>query len=96
MKIKNIIITIFILFLASNAFAGELQYLHPPELNSADQIRIEWEETTGYDIWCPYFLFLNIENYIKNHLKISLWRLKGGPEFNYKQKQVIYRFKLQL
>lgn len=91
---KSFLTISLLMLLATTSFAGELQVLQPPELNldAAEQSRHEWEQALNFDIWAPYFYLLALENYISSHMTVNLGPFHGKPEFNYKEKQIIYRF----
>ena len=91
---KKVLITIALLMILTSASASELQYLQPPQLDipSAEQSRQEWEEALNFDVWAPYFYLLHLEHFISFKMSINLGPFHGKPEFNYKQKQIIYKF----
>jgi hypothetical protein len=58
----------------------------------AQQIRKDWHDTLGVDIWQPYYLLQDFENMLRNHLRVKFGPFIGRPYFNYKIKAIEYRF----
>lgn len=58
----------------------------------AKQIRQEWQDTLGIDVWQPYYMLQDFENTLRNKLRFKLGPFVGKPYFNYKEKQIEYRF----
>jgi hypothetical protein len=70
------------------------EYINQPCIKeqSNNDIRIEWEQYIGGDIWKGYFLIKDIETDIKEHTVIKVGRLKGKLNFGNDYKYIEYRF----
>lgn len=77
------VILCVILMLSSNVRAME------PD---KQDIRKQWEQTVGCDIWAPYFGFKEIEKKFKKKLSVRIGPFRGLPEWDYKKKYLEYRF----
>jgi hypothetical protein len=55
-------------------------------------IRKDWHDTLGIDVWRPYYMLQDFENMLRNHLRIKLGPFVGRPYFNYSRKEIEYRF----
>ncbi len=62
-----------------------------PKVDERAQIRAEWTKTIGFDVWKPYFLFKEIEDWFKERFSIKIFGLKGKPQFG--GNKFIYVFK---
>ena len=66
--------------------------IKPYSDRESEQIRRDWHEALGVDIWRPYYMLQDFENMLRNHLRIKLGPFIGRPYFNYKLKEIEYRF----
>ena len=57
------------------------------------QLRQQWQDLLGVDIFMPYFKVKEAQGYIENKTKVSLFNFKGKAYFNESTKQVEYIFK---
>ena len=56
------------------------------------QIREQWESTIGVDVWRPYFIYMELEDLLKEKLSIHLGPFKGRPNYSYSSKWLEYKF----
>jgi hypothetical protein len=63
-----------------------------PKTDEREEIRAQWEETLGIDVWFPYYKAKEIENTICEKASIKIHRLKGKPKWE--GNRILYIFKL--
>lgn len=64
------------------------------EIVKADEkqeIREAWEAVFGFDVWYPYYKEKEIEGWVRDKFKVSIFKLKGEVQFN--SKGLTYTFK---
>lgn len=42
-------------------------------------VREEWREALGIDIWYPYYKAKDVEDWVKKRLRVKIFKLKGEP-----------------
>jgi hypothetical protein len=67
------------------------EYINPTFISTEDkkEIRREWKEVIGLDIWEPYF---NIDNFLAKKTRLKIWKLNGRMIIDEK-KDLLYIFK---
>jgi hypothetical protein len=57
------------------------------------ELRRQWQDTLGVDIFMPYFKVKDAEDYLSNKTKVSVFSFRGKAHFNESKKQVEYIFR---
>lgn len=58
-----------------------------------EKLRGEWQSVLGLDIFYPYYMAKEIEDWVKDKGSLAIFQLRGRPEFS--KNQVRYIFKLR-
>jgi hypothetical protein len=61
--------------------------------NEKVQLRRQWQDLLGVDVFMPYFKVKEAEEYLTDKTKVTVFDFRGKAHFNESKKQVEYIFK---
>ncbi|MCU0650864.1 MAG: hypothetical protein MUC52_01340 [Candidatus Omnitrophica bacterium] len=68
-------------------------YIRRDAQTDKDQLRRQWQELLGVDVFMPYFKVKEAQDVVESKTKVTLWGMRGKAHFNENSKQVEYIFK---
>ena len=57
----------------------------------SDEIREQWKEALGYDIWSPYFAVKSLEKKLQQYFSIEFYNFKSKIEINRGNIELVFR-----
>jgi hypothetical protein len=62
-----------------------------PKADEKTQLRREWQQAFGIDVWLPYYKAKEVEGWVKQRFTVKIHHFKGEPQFE--RNRVLYVFK---
>jgi len=59
--------------------------------HDSEEIREQWKEALGYDIWSPYFIVKGLEKKLQQYFSIEFYNFKSKIEINKGNIEVVFR-----
>lgn len=83
---KRIITVLYLILFTSTCYAGTFnEYINstPKIKQSNEEIKREWKETVGIDVWEPYY---RVDKFIARKTALRIWKLRGRLTIEGKKK----------
>lgn len=95
---NNIIFLLLFCLITNYIYAQDFNsYINIDKKDEDKQyIRKLWEKDLGIDIWKPYFLLEQFEDWITNKFKLKIFNMTGKLELSKIPKTINYRFKRKI
>lgn len=91
---KIILITFLLLISTELVFADFKDYINTSvsKLETKEELRNEWNQVLGFDLFAPYFKVKELEQFVRNKCSITLFGFKSELEISNKYNTIIYSF----
>lgn len=74
-----------------SALSGNCRRFTEIKKEDPGEVRRQWQEFLGFDVWYPYYKEKEIEGWVRQKFRVRIFRLKGEPQFNSKGFTYIFK-----
>lgn len=89
-----VLMSLLVLFVSNSHAMGFKEYINSPikTEETKNELRIEWRNVFGFDVFKSYFVVKDLEESFRNYTAINLGEFKGRLKFGESYKSIDYRF----